>query len=168
MPLSIYKKLGLKEAKLTNISLRLADRSLTYPLGIVEDVLVKVDTLIFPTDFVVLDFEEDKNIPIILGRPFLSTGQTLIDVPNGELIMKVFDQVVKVKVFKEIPISTDKEESDLLEESTRVNLKVYRDVGGLKAMIEDMKATSISVKRAYHEASLVLQDKQIACQRYSN
>lgn len=144
MPLSIYKKLGLKEAKLTNISLRLADRSLTYPLGIVEDVLVKVDTLIFPTDFVVLDFEEDKNIPIILGRPFLSTGQTLIDVPNGELIMKVFDQVVKVKVFKEIPISTDKEESDLLEESTRVNLKVYRDVGGLKAMIEDMKATSIS------------------------
>ncbi|KAL8124541.1 hypothetical protein AgCh_012260 [Apium graveolens] len=55
-------------------------RSITYPRGIVEDFLVKVDKLIFPADFVILDFEEDKKIPIILGRPFLATGRTLIDV----------------------------------------------------------------------------------------
>ncbi|XP_063942853.1 uncharacterized protein LOC135150473 [Daucus carota subsp. sativus] len=78
MPLSVFKKLGLPEPKPTNMYLQLADRSITYPRGIVEDVLVKVDKLIFPADFVVLDFEEDKKIPIILGRPFLATGQTLI------------------------------------------------------------------------------------------
>ncbi|XP_063948037.1 uncharacterized protein LOC135152134 [Daucus carota subsp. sativus] len=77
--------------KPTNMSLQLADRSITYPRGIVEDVLVKVDNPIFPADFVILDFEEDKKIPIILGRPFLATGRTLIDVQKGELTMRVQD-----------------------------------------------------------------------------
>ncbi|KAL8104388.1 hypothetical protein AgCh_028553 [Apium graveolens] len=80
MPLSIFKKLGLPNPKPTYMSLQLVDRSITYLRGIVEDVLVKVDKLIFPADFVILDFEEDKKIPIILGRPFLATGRTLIDV----------------------------------------------------------------------------------------
>ena len=84
MPLSIFMQLGLPELKPTNMSLQLADRSVTYPRGIVEDVLVKVDKLIFPADFVILDFEEDKKIPIILKRPFLATGWTLIDVLKGE------------------------------------------------------------------------------------
>ena len=59
-----------------------------------EDVLVKMDELIFPVYFVILDFEEDKKIPIILGRPFLATGRTLIDVQKGELTMRVLDQDV--------------------------------------------------------------------------
>ncbi|XP_074336768.1 uncharacterized protein LOC141673939 [Apium graveolens] len=74
MPLSIFMQLGLPNPKPTNISLQLADRSITYPRGIVENVLVKVDKLIFTADFVILDFKEDKRIPIILGRPFLATG----------------------------------------------------------------------------------------------
>ncbi|KAL1826556.1 hypothetical protein ACET3Z_004968 [Daucus carota] len=61
MPLSIFSQLGLPELKPTNMSLQLADRSITYPRGIVEDVLVKVDKLIFPADFVILDFEEDSH-----------------------------------------------------------------------------------------------------------
>ena len=73
MPLSIFKKLNLPDPKPTYMSLQLAGHSITYPRGIVEDVLVKVDKLIFPTDFVILDFEEGKRIPIILGRPFLAT-----------------------------------------------------------------------------------------------
>ncbi|WVY97116.1 hypothetical protein V8G54_029267 [Vigna mungo] len=72
MPLSIFKRLGIGEVKPTMITLQLADRSMTYPYGIVEDVLVKVDKLIFPADFVVLDMEEDAKVPIILGRPFLA------------------------------------------------------------------------------------------------
>ena len=80
MPLSIFKQWDLPDPKPTYMTLQLADRSITYPRGIVEDVLVKVDKLIFPADFVILDFEEDKKIPIILGRPFLATGRTLIDV----------------------------------------------------------------------------------------
>ncbi|XP_074336854.1 uncharacterized protein LOC141674026 [Apium graveolens] len=59
MPLSILKKLGLPDPKPVNMSLQLVDRSITYPRGVVEDVLVKVDKLIFPADFVILDFEED-------------------------------------------------------------------------------------------------------------
>ncbi|KAL8123876.1 hypothetical protein AgCh_011756 [Apium graveolens] len=78
-PLSIFKKLGLPDPKPTYMSLQLVDRFIAYPRGIVEDVLVKVDKLIFPADFVILDFKEDKKIPIILGRPFLATGRTMID-----------------------------------------------------------------------------------------
>ena len=80
MPLSIFKRLGLGEARLTTVTLQLVDRSLKHPRGIIEDVLVKVDKFIFPVDFIVLDMEEDKEIPIILGRPFLATGRAMIDV----------------------------------------------------------------------------------------
>ena len=80
MPLSIFRRLGLGEARPTTVTLQLADRSLKHPRGIIEDVLVKVDKFIFPADFIVLDMEEDKEIPIILGRPFLATGRAMIDV----------------------------------------------------------------------------------------
>ncbi|XP_022863452.1 uncharacterized protein LOC111383569 [Olea europaea var. sylvestris] len=80
IPLSVFKKLGLGEVKPTTVTLQLADRSLTYPQGIIEDVLVNVDKFNFPADFVVLDMEEDQEIPLILGRPFLATGRALIDV----------------------------------------------------------------------------------------
>ena len=80
MPLSVFRKLGLEEVKPTTISLQLADRSIKYPRGVIEDVLVKVDKFIFPADFIVLDMDEDEEIPLILGRPFLVTCGTLIDV----------------------------------------------------------------------------------------
>ncbi|XP_075500124.1 uncharacterized protein LOC142538709 [Primulina tabacum] len=75
MPYSCFEKLGIREVKPTTISLQLADRSIKYPRGVIEDVLVKVDKFIFSVDFVVLDMEEDREIPIILGRPFLATGK---------------------------------------------------------------------------------------------
>ncbi|XP_062103405.1 uncharacterized protein LOC133814464 [Humulus lupulus] len=81
----IFKRLQLGEAKPTTVTLQLTDRSLAHPRGVIEDVLVKVDKFIFPADFIVLDMEEDSNVPIILGRPFLATGQALIDVQKGEL-----------------------------------------------------------------------------------
>ncbi|KAI3461414.1 hypothetical protein Pfo_018077 [Paulownia fortunei] len=102
MPLSVYRKFGLGEAKPTTVSLQLADRSVKYPRGIIEDVLVKVDKFIFPADFILLDMEEDQDIPIILGRPFLATGRALIDVQKGELILRVQDDQVSFNVFKEI------------------------------------------------------------------
>ena len=89
MPLSIFKHLGLGEAFPTTVTLQLADRSLKHPRGVIEDVLVKVDKFIFPADFIVLDMEEDKEIPIILGRPFLSIGRAMIDVQRGELKLRV-------------------------------------------------------------------------------
>ena len=80
MSLSIFRRLGLGEAKPTTVNLQLVDRSLKNPRGVIEDVLVKVDMFIFPADFIVLDMKEDKEIPIILGRPFLETGRAMIDV----------------------------------------------------------------------------------------
>ena len=99
MPLSIFRRLGLGEARLTTITLQLADRSLKHPRRVIEDVLVKVDKFIFLADLIVLDIEEDKEIPIILGRPFLTTGRTMIDVQKGELKLRVQDDKVKFSVF---------------------------------------------------------------------
>ena len=99
MPLSIFKRLGLGEARPTTITLQLANRSSKHPWGVIEDVLVKVDKFIFPTDFIVLDMEEDKDISIILGRPFLTTGRAMIDVQKGELKLRVQDDKVRFSVF---------------------------------------------------------------------
>ncbi|XP_042016340.1 uncharacterized protein LOC121764371 [Salvia splendens] len=87
MPLSFFRKMKIGTLKPTTITLQMADRTVTYPKGIVEDVLVRVHDFIFPVDFVVLDMEEDVNIPLILGRPFLATGKALIDVAKGELTL---------------------------------------------------------------------------------
>ena len=78
----------------------MANRSLTYPRGFIEDVLVKVDKFIFPVDFVVLDMKEDREILLILGRPFLATGRALIDVHSGNLTLKVNDGEVS---YHEVP-----------------------------------------------------------------
>ena len=80
MPHSIFRRLRIGEAKPTTVTLQLADQSLKHSRRINEDVLVKVDKFILPANFIVLDMEEDKEIPIILGRPFLATGRALIDV----------------------------------------------------------------------------------------
>lgn len=73
MPTSWYRKMGLGSPKPSTIVLQLADRSLARPDGIIEDVLVQVGSLIFPVDFVILDFEADLVVPFILGCPFLAT-----------------------------------------------------------------------------------------------
>ena len=80
MPFSVFRKLGLGEVKSTTVSLQLADRSVKYPLGVIEDVLVKMGKFIFPVDFIVLDMKKDREVPLILGKPFLATGRALIDV----------------------------------------------------------------------------------------
>ena len=80
MPKFIFKMLGIGEVRPTTVMLQLANQSLAYPEGKIEDVLVRVNKFIFPTDFIVLDFEADKEVSIILGRPFLATRRTLIDV----------------------------------------------------------------------------------------
>ncbi|XP_062100486.1 uncharacterized protein LOC133806393 [Humulus lupulus] len=103
--LSIHRKLKLGDAKPTTVMLQMIDRSVKYPRGVIEEVLVKVDKFIFPGDFIILDMEEDGNIPIIFGRPFLATGRSLIDVQKGELQLQVQKEEVTYKVFaaSEIP-----------------------------------------------------------------
>ncbi|XP_076902376.1 uncharacterized protein LOC143557109 [Bidens hawaiensis] len=85
---------GIGEPKPTRRSIQLADRSIKYPRGIVENMLVKIDKFVFPVDFVILDMVEDKNVPLILGRPFLAIARALIDVCTGKLTFRINDEEV--------------------------------------------------------------------------
>nr|GEV79970.1 DNA-directed DNA polymerase [Tanacetum cinerariifolium] len=89
MPLSIWKKTFTSRTNPTRMTLELADRSITCPKGVAEDVFVKVGKFHFLTDFVVVDFEADPRVPLILGRSFLRTGRALIDVYGEEITLRV-------------------------------------------------------------------------------
>nr|GFB45422.1 reverse transcriptase domain-containing protein [Tanacetum cinerariifolium] len=94
MPLFILKKLSLPELTPTRMTLELADRSITRPKGVAKDVFVKVGKFHFPVDFVVVDFEADPHVPLILGRSFLRTGHALIDVYGEQINLQVNDEAV--------------------------------------------------------------------------
>ena len=81
------------------MTLQLADRSITRPYGVVEDVLVKVRHFSFPADFVIMDIEEDALIPLILGRPFMLTANYVVDMGKGNLEMGIDDQKVTFDLF---------------------------------------------------------------------
>ncbi|GJU08731.1 reverse transcriptase domain-containing protein [Tanacetum coccineum] len=89
LPHSIYKQLGLGALTPTRMTLELANRSITHPIGIAEDVVVRVDGFTFLPDFVVVNFEPDTRVPIILGRPFLYTAKALIDLYEEKLTLRV-------------------------------------------------------------------------------
>ena len=98
MPLSVVQRLSLGELTPTTITLQMADRSMAQPEGILEDVLVKVGKFIFPVDFVIMQIEEDTQVPLLLGRPFLATGAALIDVQKGELTLRVGNEAVHFNI----------------------------------------------------------------------
>ncbi|GKD19474.1 reverse transcriptase domain-containing protein [Tanacetum coccineum] len=92
IPLSVWKKLSLSELTPTRMTLELANQSVAYPVGVAEDVFVKVGKFHFLTDFVVVDYDVDPRVPLILGRPFLRTARALIDVYGKELILRDGDE----------------------------------------------------------------------------
>ncbi|GJR10359.1 DNA-directed DNA polymerase [Tanacetum coccineum] len=110
MPYTMYKKLGLGEPKTTRMSLELADRSIQYPRGITENVLIKVDKFVLPIDFVILDMPEDSRVPIILGRPFLATARSMIDVFNKKITLRVGDDEVVFDVDQSIKRPTTEDD----------------------------------------------------------
>nr|GEU80259.1 reverse transcriptase domain-containing protein [Tanacetum cinerariifolium] len=94
MPLSVWNKLTLPNLTPMCMTLELADRSISYPVGVAEDVFVKVGTFYFPADFVVVDFDADPRVPLILRRSFLKTRRALIDVFEGELTLHVGKEAI--------------------------------------------------------------------------
>ena len=76
------------------MTLQMVDITLAHPEGILEDVFIKVGKFIFQVDFVVIDIKEDKQVPLLLGRPFLATEAALIDVKKGELTLRVGDEAM--------------------------------------------------------------------------
>ncbi|XP_073051287.1 uncharacterized protein [Primulina eburnea] len=100
MPSFLYEKLGLSRIKPTGLSLQMADKSVRTPLGIVEDVELKIDKIRLLADFVVLDMGNSQNVRAILGRPFLATAGAVIDLRQGKLTMAVDGQNIELKASK--------------------------------------------------------------------
>ena len=94
MPLYVVKRLSLGELTPIAMTLQMVDITLAHLEGILKDALIKVGKFIFLVDFVVSDIEEDKQVLLLLGRPFLATGATLINVKKGELTLRVGDEAM--------------------------------------------------------------------------
>ncbi|GJT01286.1 putative reverse transcriptase domain-containing protein [Tanacetum coccineum] len=100
MPLSTYLNLGLGELAHTKLTFELAYRTVKYPKGIAENVLVGIGKFVFPIDFIILDMPEDIKVPLILGRPFLSTAHAKIDVFKRKITLRVGEEKIIFKSVK--------------------------------------------------------------------
>ncbi|KHN39755.1 hypothetical protein glysoja_047494, partial [Glycine soja] len=100
MPLSMCRRIGNLKIDPTKMTLQLADRSVTRPYGVVENVLVKVHHFTFLVDFVIMDIEEDTEIPLILGKPFMLTANCVVDMGNGNLELSIDNQKITFDLFK--------------------------------------------------------------------
>ncbi|KAJ9546843.1 hypothetical protein OSB04_019386 [Centaurea solstitialis] len=111
----------------------LADRSLKYPMGIAENVPVKVDRFVFPVDFVILDMAEDNQVPLILGRPFLNTSNAVIHLSKKQLALGVIDEIVSFLIEKAIRYTKSTNDTcyfmDILNPCTEKEVKSYLSIG---------------------------------------
>ncbi|KAJ9535590.1 hypothetical protein OSB04_un001274 [Centaurea solstitialis] len=110
MPYSLYTSLDVGSLKPTSVVVQLADKSIVHPRGVLEDVLVKVNELIFPADFYIIDMEENnasKSNMMLLGRPFLKTSRTKIDVYDGTLSMEFGNKLIKFNIHDTMRYSRD-------------------------------------------------------------
>ncbi|KAL0307692.1 UNVERIFIED_CONTAM: hypothetical protein Sangu_3014900 [Sesamum angustifolium] len=110
MPLTIFESLHVGPLKETGVVIQLADRSVVYPEGVLEDVLVQVNELVFPADFYILDMREDNfpnSMSILLGRPFLKTTRTKIDVHAGTLTMEFDGEIIRFNIFYSMRYPSD-------------------------------------------------------------
>jgi len=92
--LSLFKRMGIGELKPTKVTLKLADRTSIHPVGFIEGIPIKVGGIYIPTDFIILDMDEDDQVLILLGRPFLVTVGDMIDVKGGMIAFRVSDEMV--------------------------------------------------------------------------
>jgi len=142
-PPSMLKKIGDVEILPTRMTLQLPDRTIKYPHGIVEDLLVKVDKFYFRVDFVIMDIEEDVEVPLILGRPFMKTKNIMIDVDERKLKVRVQDEEVSFDVFEAMKHMIDQIDCfrmDTLDELYLENqMQIYVDDSLMKAIINNNK-----------------------------
>ncbi|RDX81010.1 hypothetical protein CR513_38366, partial [Mucuna pruriens] len=160
MPTSIYRSLNFGDLEPTGMTIQLANRSSVQPLGVLEDVLVQVNELIFPADFYVLDMEDEisgKESTLILGRPFLMTARTKIDVHVGMLSMEFGDTLVQFNIFEAMKHPTEDHSLfgiDLLDEIVEeylqlnsINEVIEKFAGGT----EEISCPGVANKEADHE-----------------
>ena len=128
MPLSIARKLSLGELTPTTVTLQTADRTMAKPEGIIEDVLVKVGKFVFPVDFIILDIEEDSQVPLLLGRPFLAIGAALIDMQKGVLTLRVGEEATDFNLLQSLKnLDIDREDYKFVDDVYLNNSDCYYD-----------------------------------------
>nr|XP_009624320.1 uncharacterized protein LOC104115401 [Nicotiana tomentosiformis] len=159
MPSFLFKQLGLEVLRPTTITLQLADRSLVRQEGIIEDVLVRVGKFILPADFIVLDYEADEEVSIILGRPFLAIGGVIIDVREEKLKMRVDNEEITFNVYK--PLKLLKHYEDLcmitvvelkgIEQSPYMNCSDPDGTTELEEVVLQAECVNVIEKRARDE-----------------
>ena len=128
MPLLVVQTLSLGELTPTAITLQMADISMAQPEGVLEDVLVKVGKFIFPVDFVIMKMEEDTQVPLLVGRPFLETGAALIDVQKGELTLRVGNEAMHFNLNRSLKhLDVDAESCVALENNSLLSVELNSD-----------------------------------------
>ena len=128
MPLSVVQRLSLRELTPTAITLQMDDRSMAQPEGVLEDVLFKVGKFIFPLDFVIMKMEEDTQVPLLLGRPFLETEAGLIDVQKGELTLRVGNEAVHFNLNRSLEHpDVDAQSCKAIENSSLLSVELNSD-----------------------------------------
>nr|GEU48008.1 DNA-directed DNA polymerase [Tanacetum cinerariifolium] len=137
MPLSIWKNLSLPELTPTRMTLELANRSITYPKGVSEDVFVKVGKFYFPTNFVVVDFEADLRVPLILRRSFLRIGRALIDVYGEEITLRYNPKSSNPTLVSDPSISENDICKEPITKSSSPTLTPFRESDFFLEEIED-------------------------------
>ncbi|GKA64985.1 reverse transcriptase domain-containing protein [Tanacetum coccineum] len=159
MPLSVWKKLSLPELTPTCMTLELADRSISQPIGIDEDVYVKVGKFQFLIDFVVVDFDADPRVPLILGRSFLKTRLALIDVYEGELTLRVGKEAHSQEVLGFCDVIASGNHTpyyDLIVSTSSPTLTLFGDSDFLLEQVDAFLAleddpTSLEVDHSYYD-----------------
>ncbi|XP_019244578.1 PREDICTED: uncharacterized protein LOC109224454 [Nicotiana attenuata] len=101
---AFVQTIGLRSSETHHVMLQLADRSYVYPGGVIEDVLLQIGKFIFPADFIILDYVADELAPIILGRPLLATGDAIINVREGKMILMVDNKEAVFNVYRSIQL----------------------------------------------------------------
>ncbi|XP_070002991.1 uncharacterized protein [Nicotiana sylvestris] len=132
--------------KPTTVILQLVDRSIAYPEGVIEDVLLKIGKFIFPADFIILDFEADEKVPIILERPLLATGDAIIKVREGKMIIRVDNEEAVFYVYKAIQLPRHFEELSMIS---------------VMEMDEQLIAPSVYLKDSLEKAIVLFESLEI-------
>jgi len=139
MPLSMCRRIGNQKINPTKMTLQLADRPITRLYEVVEDVLSKVRHFTFPVDFVIMDIEEDEEIPLILGRSFMLTANCMVDMRNDNLEMSVDNQKVTFSLFEAIKYPRKDRRCFKVEEVNK------GDVGALQTTQTSLEKALINV-----------------------
>nr|GEV02313.1 reverse transcriptase domain-containing protein [Tanacetum cinerariifolium] len=152
MPLSMWNKLSLLDLTPTCMTLELADRSISLPVGVAEDVYVKVGTFHFSADFIVVDFDTDPRVPLILERSFLKNGRALIDMFKGELTLRVGKEAITFNLDQTLRYSANYSDMmakriDVIDMACEEYLQEVLEVDAFLALDDD--PTSPEVDQSY-------------------